>query len=268
VINIVVAGIRGRMGRAVLQLAGDGAPATREFAIIGGIGRSAGSVAGPGGEVPVTTPDGAGEILRAAQALIDFSGTSGTEALLAAQPDSLHGTAVIIGSTGMPHAVLQRIDALAAHAAVLTAANFSIGVNLLLALVERTAATLPAEQYAVEVVEAHHGRKLDAPSGTALALAEAAARGRDVILEDVRRDGRSGEPGIRPAGEIGIHAVRGGGVIGEHDVLFLGERERIVLRHVAQDRALFAEGALHAARWLAGRPAGRYSMKDVLGLGS
>ena len=118
----------------------------------------------------------------------------------------------------------------------------------------------------IEVVEAHHRRKADAPSGTALALARAAAAGRGVDLHDVRTDGRSGRMGERPAGEIGIHALRGGDVVGEHIVHFLGGRERLALSHAASSRDLFAEGALVAARWMAGRPAGRYTMKDVLGL--
>jgi hypothetical protein len=144
-----------------------------------------------------------------------------------------------------------------------TAANFSIGVNLLLAR-GAAAAVLGADAYDIEIVEAHHGGKVDAPSGTALALGEAVAGAR-VALESVRRDGRSGHTGARPTGEIGMHAVRGGGVIGEHQLMFLGGRERIELRHEALDRSLFAE-----VRWrrpLAGRPAaGRYGMRDVLGL--
>ena len=118
----------------------------------------------------------------------------------------------------------------------------------------------------MEMVEAHHRRKEDAPSGTALALGEAVAAGRGVELAEVRRDGRSGRPGARPGGEIGFHALRGGDVVGEHQVLFLGERDRLELVHRASDRALFAEGALRAARWLAGRAPGRYTMRDVLGL--
>jgi 4-hydroxy-tetrahydrodipicolinate reductase len=256
------------MGQALMQLVSDSAPAARDVNIIGGIGSTADTIEGPSGTLPVVKPADAAELVGSAQAVIDFSGAAGTGALLSLQREALQNKAVTIGSTGLAPETLQRIETLSGTAAVLTAANFSIGVNLLLVLVQRSAAALHADQYDIEIVEAHHGRKLDAPSGTALALAEAAARGRGVALGDVRRDGRSGETGARPSGEIGMHAVRGGGIVGEHDVLFLGERERIVLRHVAQDRALFAEGALHAARWLVGRPAGRYHMSDVLGLGS
>jgi 4-hydroxy-tetrahydrodipicolinate reductase len=141
---------------------------------------------------------------------------------------------------------------------VLTAANFSIGVNLLLRWWRR-GAVLDARRVRRRDRRGASRRKVDAPSGTALPSARAVARGRGVALDEVRRDGRSGDTGERPAGEIGLHAVRGGGVVGEHRVLFIGERERIELRHEALDRALFAEGALRAARWLAGRAPGRYT---------
>src|SRR5690606_39073973 len=161
---------------------------------------------------------------------------------------------------------LQLLDRLALESAVLAAANFSVGVNLLLGLVEQAARVLGADTCDAEIVETHHAGKIDAPSGTALSLAAAIARGRGVELSDVRRDGRSGETGERPAGEVGIHALRGGAVAGEHRVHFLGTRERLEFVHHAEDRALFADGALVAARWLKGRTSGRYTMKDVLGM--
>ena len=157
------------------------------------------------------------------------------------------------------------LERAAERGAVLQAANFSVGVNLLLALAERAAAVL-GDDYDVEIVEAHHRRKADAPSGTALALGESVAAGRGVKLGEVRVDGRSGRPGERARGEIGFHALRGGEIVGEHEVAFIGAKERVTLGHVASDRALFAEGALRAARWIAGKPAGRYTMADVLGL--
>ncbi|MEX0907087.1 MAG: 4-hydroxy-tetrahydrodipicolinate reductase, partial [Gemmatimonadota bacterium] len=152
------------------------------------------------------------------------------------------------------------------HAAVLTAANFSIGVNLLLSLCEEVGGALDASAWDVEITEAHHARKVDAPSGTAIALGQAVARGRGVELAAVRRDGRSGHVGARSSGEIGMHSLRGGNVVGEHTVTFFGARERIELSHAATDRAVFAEGALAAAHWLAGRAPGRYAMRDVLNL--
>ena len=145
------------------------------------------------------------------------------------------------------------------------AANFSVGVNLLTALVERAAAWL-GQDYDVEIVEAHHRRKVDAPSGTALALGEPP---RAAAAWSWIRCARRAQRATRraPGAEVGFHALRGGDVVGEHRVMFLGDRERLELAHLAQDRALFAEGALRAARWMAGKPAGVYTMRDVLGLG-
>jgi 4-hydroxy-tetrahydrodipicolinate reductase len=179
--------------------------------------------------------------------------------------DTLAGKALVVGTTGLGDGERGMMETAARRTAVLQAANFSVGVNLLVALAERAAQVL-GDDYDVEIVEAHHRRKVDAPSGTALALGEAVARGRGVELEDVRIDGRSGRPGERPRGQVAFHALRGGDIVGEHRVMLIGERERIELAHVAQDRALFAEGALRAAKWIAGKPAGSYTMKDVLGL--
>jgi 4-hydroxy-tetrahydrodipicolinate reductase len=141
----------------------------------------------------------------------------------------------------------------------------SLGVNLLVSLTRQVAAALDLS-YDIEVIEAHHRHKVDAPSGTALMLGQAAAEGRGVTLEAVADRGRDGITGARAPGAIGFHAIRGGDYIGEHDVIFAGEGERIILRHVASDRALFARGAIRAALWLQGQGAGEYSMQDVLGL--
>jgi 4-hydroxy-tetrahydrodipicolinate reductase len=261
VTRLVIAGLRGRMGQSLQALLADGVPTASGMELLGGIGRTGGDAGG----VTVVPVEEAAALLRQADVVVDFSGAAGLAALLA-RAGGLKARALVTGSTGLDGVTLERLDDVARECAVLSAANFSVGVNLLLALVSRAAAALPADGYDIEIVEAHHGRKLDAPSGTALALAEAAARGRDRSLADVRRDGRSGETGTRPPGEIGIHAIRGGGVVGHHQVLFLGGRERIELNHEALDRSLFAEGALHAARWIAGRPPGRYGMHHVLGL--
>jgi 4-hydroxy-tetrahydrodipicolinate reductase len=208
----------------------------------------------------------AAAILEGADVVIDFSTPDALRSLLEAHAASLAGKAIITGTTGLDDAAQRAFDDLASRAAVLSAANFSIGVNLLAGLARRAGAVLSAAAYDVEIVEAHHGGKVDAPSGTALALGRAVAEGRDVALTDVRRDGRSGHTGARPAGEIGFHSLRGGAVVGEHRINFFGRSERIELSHTATDRALFAEGALTAARWMAGRPAGRYDMDQVLGL--
>ena len=180
----------------------------------------------------------------------------------------LAGKALVVGTTGVDAEVRRLLDEAARASAVLVAANFSVGVNLLLGLAEAAARVLPAELYDVEIVEAHHRRKVDAPSGTALALGEMIARGRRISLEAVRRDGRSGHTETRNAGEIGFHSLRGGDIVGEHHVHFIGMRERIELAHSAQDRAVFAEGALHAAQWLVAKPPGQYGMLDMLGLRS
>ena len=205
------------------------------------------------------------EIISRCDVVIDFSAVAGLESLLA---QNLAGKALVVGTTGLTPEVMGILEQTARQAAVLVAANFSVGVNLLLGLVEQAARVLGPEQYDVEIVEAHHNRKVDAPSGTALALGQAIANARKVPLEQLRKDGRSGQTGSRGKGEIGFHAMRGGEIVGEHQVHFIGSHERIEIAHSAQDRGLFAEGALRAAAWLAGKPAGTYTMKDVLGLGA
>jgi 4-hydroxy-tetrahydrodipicolinate reductase len=259
-LRLVVSGASGRMGSTLARLIADD-PSLR---LVGGIDREQ-PPSPPAGYPELRTVEGAGELLGQADALIDFSAPAFLRRILTDQAEALRGRAVVVGTTGLEAGDERLLADVARHAPVLTAANFSVGVNLLLALVEQAARAL-GEEYDVEIVEAHHRRKEDAPSGTALALGEAVAAGREVRLQDVRRDGRSGRPGARPPGEVGFHAVRGGGLVGEHDVLFLGELDRLELVHRAADRSLFASGALRAARWLAGRPAGWYTMRDVLGL--
>jgi 4-hydroxy-tetrahydrodipicolinate reductase len=262
--DVVINGIRGRMGQAVVRLLRD----AQDLNVMAGIGREAvpAQEAEALGCSVIVTPENAADVVQRADVVIDFSNAAGTRALLEHAGSALRGRAVVIGTTALDDATESRLADLSQAAAVLTAANFSIGVNLLAALAERAAAVLAADAYDAEIVEAHHRRKVDAPSGTALFLGEAVARGRGGRLSELCRDGRSGDTGERDRGEIGMHAVRGGGVIGDHQVLFLGERERIELRHDAMDRALFAEGAVRAARWLAGRAPGRYHMAQVLGL--
>lgn len=251
------------MGRLMLQLAGD----RQDVRIVGGIGR-AGSAGSDhvGNDAAVVDIDHAPDLIANADVVVDISAPAATRALLDRAADALAGRALVVGTTGLDAATQQRIDELGARSAVLTAANFSLGVNLLLGLAERVAAVLDPAGYDIEIIEAHHRGKADAPSGTALALGAAAARGRNVSLDAVRRDGRTGDTGGRRDGEIGFHAIRGGGIAGEHRMLFAGVRELIELRHEALDRAVFADGALAAACWLAGRDAGRYTMQDVLGL--
>ncbi len=258
--KVLLSGATGRMGTALAALAAD----DDGVQLIGGIGRVPERGCDIGCPI-VETPETAGAWVREADVVVDFSSPELLGRLLETNGDAWEGTALVVGTTGLPGDVQRRIDALAERAPVLVAANFSVGVNLLVALAEQAAQVL-GDDYDVEVVEAHHRRKADAPSGTALALGEALARGRGVRLDDARVDGRSGRPGERPRGEIAFHAVRGGDIVGEHRVMLIGEREQVELGHVARDRALFAEGALRAARWIAGRPAGAYTMRDVLGL--
>jgi 4-hydroxy-tetrahydrodipicolinate reductase len=208
----------------------------------------------------------AADVLARVDVVLDFSAPAATRELLRLGGPALAGRGIIIGTTGLGPDVDALMTETGRTSALLVAANFSVGVNLLLALAERVAVVLEAGQFDVEIVEAHHNRKADAPSGTALALGHAVARGRGRELEEVRRDGRSGQVGARAPGEVGMHAIRGGGIVGDHGVLFLGEREQVELRHRALDRAVFADGAILAARWLAGRAPGRYGMADVLGL--
>lgn len=176
-----------------------------------------------------------------------------------------HSRPLIIGTTGLGAAEMAGIATAAQRAPVLQSGNMSLGVNILLSLVEQTAKKLNAD-YDIEIFEAHHRNKIDAPSGTALMLGEAAAKGRNVKLKDAMIPARFGETGGRIAGAIGFSVFRGGDVIGDHTVTFAGFGERIELSHKASDRGLFAKGAVKAAIWLQNQPPGQYSMKDVLGL--
>lgn len=263
-INVAVSGATGRMGREIARLVAQ----TDDLRLVGGIARSSYEPQDtiPLGYDQVEAPETAGPVIEAADVVLDFSSPEQLSRLLTSQAEALAGRALVVGTTGLGAEQLSALDRAAEQSPIVAAANFSVGVNVLIALVERAARLLAADRYDVEVVETHHRRKLDAPSGTALALGAAVARGREARLEDLRRDGRTGRSAAeRPVGEIGFHAVRGGDVVGEHRVMFLGARERIELGHAALDRSLFAEGALLAARWAVGRPPGRYGLLDVLG---
>lgn len=261
--RLAVCGASGRMGTAIATLAAG----SSDTELVGGIARDPSN--GRAGDYPrLATLEAAGEMIGAADVVIDVSAPEFLTRFIDAYAGPLEGRGLIVGTTGLSADVHQKLDDLAERCAVLVAANFSTGVALLEALVEESARRLAEDRFDVEIVEAHHRGKADAPSGTALALGRAVARGRDASLDSVRRDGRSGRTGERRHGEVGFHAIRGGGVPGEHRVLFLGERERIELSHQATDRSLFAEGALAAAHWIVGRSPGRYTMRDVLGLAS
>lgn len=248
------------MGGLVGRLARD----ARDFELIGGIARGDVDVDSPySAVVPV---ERAGEMIAGCDVVVDFSAPDHLRTLLRRHAAALAGKAIVVGTTGLDDDADAALRDAAGRGAVLVAANFSIGVNVLLDLVRRAALVLDADAFDVELVEAHHRHKADSPSGTALALGRAIADARGVDLRSVRRDGRSGASGERPTGEIGFHALRGGEIVGEHEVRFIGANERIELAHVATDRALFAAGALRAAGWIAGRAPGAYTMSDVLGL--
>lgn len=269
--RVCVIGPHGRMGRTVLALARERA----DVQVVSAVARPGSPAVGAEVAPGVVATDDVDAALALADVYIDFTTPQVTaDVALAAMA---RGVAAVVGTTGMNDRAHAALEVLSKRAPVLWAPNFSPGVNLLLDLAERTARALGPE-FDIEVVEIHHRQKRDAPSGTALALAEALSRGRGNGAgagagADAGRGpalarvlGRAGDTGPRAPGELGIAAVRGGDVIGEHTAYFLGEHERIELTHRAATRSVFAAGALRAATWLAGRPAGRYRMRDVLGL--
>lgn len=195
------------------------------------------------------------------EGVIDFSFHTGVPALVTKAAEE--GIPYLIGTTGLTPGEQKVVDEAAKKIPVVQSGNYSLGVNLLIELVRKAAAILGSE-YDVEIAEMHHRHKKDAPSGTALMLAKSVAEGREVDLAEKAVYGRKGDTGERPAGEIAIHALRGGSVVGDHTVMFAGELERVELTHKAQDRAAFAAGALKALAWAKGKPAGIYTMRDVL----
>jgi 4-hydroxy-tetrahydrodipicolinate reductase len=256
---IIVNGAAGRMGRRILALAAEQPDA---FRIIAGVDRKAGTLRelGIASDAPVLTSLPA----ERGAAVIDFSHHAVFPAVAA--HCAANGMALASGTTGIAPEVLDReLGAARSRIACLHAGNMSVGVNVLLDVAARLAKAL-GQDYDIEIIEAHHNQKVDAPSGTAFALADAitAATGRS------RADhvyGREGQTGARRRGEIGVHAVRMGDVVGDHTIYYVGGGERILLGHVAHNRDIFARGALRAAAFLAAAAPGRYAMRDVLGLG-
>ncbi len=202
------------------------------------------------------------EALEQAAVVVDFTSPDGTRHF--AKECAARGIALVVGTTGLDADGDRALTTAASKIAIVQSANMSLGVNLLARLVAEATRAL-GDRYDVELVELHHRAKKDAPSGTALLLANAVAHARGVVLEEYRRDGRKGVSPREP-GDIGLHALRGGDVVGDHTVHFLGPGERIELVHRASSRETFAHGALEAARWLASRAPGRYDMRHVLGL--
>lgn len=248
--RIGILGAAGRMGRAI-----GNAAAEMGASVSGGIDRE--------GAVHGDHPD-AISLAKASDVLVDFSAPVALEAHLAAAEAA--GTPIVIGTTGLQPEHHARIDQAAKTIAVVQAANTSLGVNLLRALVEQATARL-GEDWDIEILEMHHSHKVDAPSGTSLLLGASAAKGRGKTLQELSRFDRiSPHPHARERGSIGYAAMRGGSVAGDHMVVLATEGERIELGHRAENRGIFARGAVKAALWLAGKPAGRYDMNDVLGL--
>ncbi len=265
-IRIGVVGCAGRMGRMLLKTIAE----AEGCEIAGGsetpaspaVGKDLGELAGLGtlGQAVIADPL---ELFAGAHAVIDFTAPTASvrHAELAAQGQ----VAYIVGTTGFDPEQQAAIERAAVHIPIVQAANMSLGVNVLLALVENTAAMLDPD-YDIEIVEMHHRWKVDAPSGTALALGRAAAAGRGVALDAVAQRGRDGMTGARRRGDIGFAALRGGDVTGDHTVTFAADGERIEITHKASSRDIYARGAVKAALWARGKPSGLYSMKDVLGL--
>jgi 4-hydroxy-tetrahydrodipicolinate reductase len=242
VARIGIIGSDGRMGRALAE------------AITGAGHDLAGGIDRDGDPAPLA---------QASDVLVDFSSPAALEASLDAAAAA--GIPIVIGTTGLEERHHFLVDHAAGTIAVLQTGNTSLGITLLAHLVREAAQRL-GEDWDIEIAETHHRRKVDAPSGTALLLGEAAAAGRNVSLSDVSERGRDGITGARSEGAIGFASLRGGSVAGDHAVLFLGDGERVSLSHLAESRTIFAKGAVRAAEWLLGKPAGRYTMPEVLGL--
>ena len=264
--RIAVLGAAGRMGRELIRTV----QATQGCVLAGGadapqcaeIGADLGTLAGlePLG---LTLTDEASELITRSDAIIDFTSPKATVAFAAkaAQSELVH----VIGTTGFSDGDEKAIAAAAKSATIIKAGNMSLGVNLLTAITQKVAEALDAD-YDIEIAEMHHNKKVDAPSGTALMLGSAAARGRNVDLKAVSVRSRDGHTGPRKRGDIGFATLRGGSVVGEHTVIFAGEGERIEIAHKAADRSIFARGAVKAALWGQGKGPGLFTMTDVLGL--
>ena len=264
--KITVVGASGKMGRQLIRAVDE----NPETVLVGAtersahdwIGKDLGACLGGMANGVVVTDDLPAAFAES-DAVLDFTIPVATVAHAAVAAKA--GVAHVIGTTGFEDADLAQINAAGRHTVVVRAGNMSLGVNLLTELTRKVASAL-GEEFDIEIVETHHNQKIDAPSGTALMLGEAAADGRGVSLADVSDSGRDGITGARKKGDIGFAALRGGDVVGEHDVIFAGAGERLILRHVATDRMLFARGAVRAALWTRGQSPGEYSMLDVLGL--
>ncbi|ANK83832.1 MULTISPECIES: 4-hydroxy-tetrahydrodipicolinate reductase [unclassified Rhizobium] len=267
--KLVVVGAAGRMGQTLIRLIHSIEGVTLHAAVERPgspyVGRDAGEIAGLGPTGVIIGDDPLNAFLHA-EGVLDFTSPAATVEFsgLAAQARIVH----VVGTTGCSEDDNARIAAAARHARVVKSGNMSLGVNLLSVLAEQAARALDPDDWDIEILEMHHKHKVDAPSGTALLLGEAAAKGRGIDLASKSVRVRDGHTGARQAGTIGFATLRGGSVIGEHSVLFAGEGEIVTLSHSAADRSIFARGAIKAALWARDKKPGLYSMLDVLGLSS
>lgn len=266
-LNIVVAGASGRMGQSLIRLIDE----TNGLRLSGALDRTGSPMIGQDvselagiKQTGIVISDNIEQTLAGADCLLDFTKPEATLNHLkyTAQAGIVH----VIGTTGFTHQQEKEITPFADRAIIIKSGNMSLGVNLLSGLVKKAAAALAAEDFDIEIVEMHHKHKVDAPSGTALLLGDAAAQGRGIDLKTQSERGRDGITGARKEGAIGFASLRGGSVVGDHSVIFAGEGERITLTHQADDRNIFSRGALKAAQWGYGKKPGMYSMLDVLGL--
>ena len=265
-LKVVVTGASGRMGQTLVNLI----TKSDELELVGALerqnhewlGQDIGLAMG-GSKLGVVLSEDPIEVIANAEAVIDFTTPSATIEFskLAAQARAIH----IIGTTGLSKKDLEKIKAASFHSVIVRAGNMSLGVNLLVALTKKVAAALD-EEFDIEIIEAHHKHKVDSPSGTALMLGEAAADGRGISLTETAVRGRDGITGARKAGSIGFASIRGGDIVGKHDVLFASDGEQLILSHNATDRHVFARGALKAVVWGRDKQPGQYDMMDVLGL--
>jgi 4-hydroxy-tetrahydrodipicolinate reductase len=265
--RLIVTGAAGRMGRMVIRTIQESAGVT----VIGALerpgspalGEDAGTIAGLAAPLGIKITEDPLALMMSADGVIDFSSPVGSVELAALAAQAR--IADVIGVTGLGEDDLAKIAAAARHAPIVRSGNMSLGVNLIAGLVKAAARALGPE-FDIEIVEMHHRMKVDAPSGTALMLGEAAAKGRGVELASHSARGRDGFTGARKTGDVGFAALRGGTVTGDHSVIFAGDHERIVISHHAEDRAIFARGAVKAALWAHDRKPGLYAMADVLGM--
>src|SRR6266581_2728927 len=266
--RLVVLGAGGRMGRTLVKTIAD----TAGVVVVGAveqagsplIGQDAGGLAGLPANGVKLTPD-LKPLIAGADGILDFTVPAASVATAALAAEA--GVAHVIGTTGLSADDEGKVKAAAQRTAIMKCGNMSLGVNLLAAVVKRVARSLD-EDFDIEIVEMHHNRKVDAPSGTALLLGEAAAQGRGIDLTERRIAARDGHTGARRTGDIGFASLRGGSVVGDHSVIFAAAGERIELVHRAEDRGIYARSAVKAALWARGKPPGLYSMADVLGLKS